>query len=99
MTDRIPRRKRNHVVSDGEGADENTGSDSEDSSDSCVRNLERGYVCVVGGREEFEEIPEGVEKHITSMLEYEAEANGEPEKWDALDEALQKHPNQPVDSH
>jgi hypothetical protein len=98
MTDRIPKRKRNHVVSDGEGADGNTDSDSENSPDSCVRNLERGYVCVVGGREEFEEIPEGVEKHITSMLEYEAEANGGPEKWDALDEALQKHPNPPVDS-
>ena len=32
------------------------------------------------------------------MLEYEAEANSEPEKWDALDKSLQKHPNPPVDS-
>ena len=91
MTKRTPTRTRKHVDPEETGSDGNTDFEFEDSSASCVRNLERGFVCVIGGREELEEIIEGSKRHITDMLEYEAETTGEPEKWDALDEALQQH--------
>jgi len=74
------------------GVEDDTDAESEDSSVACVEDdrYARGFVCVVTASREAEEVHKGTSRHITDMFKFEQTAMGEPEKWDALDEALQK---------